>query len=190
LSPGNAVSRPEIVPSGSRRKIDGALCRARLGDRIDLFEQAKEVIYGESVAMDVTNPEHGGGYFLFMKRPQWSNEEEVQLVRPRTKHNVPGVIIQPEWLTRIILGRNISQENERPGRRAGSSGLPGVAGCPPATLERAPYRLPAVEAVPPNRLTAFARPPYPHVHHPFLESVFGPVHNLAVDAGILLPRLG
>jgi hypothetical protein len=78
----------------------------------ELFEHAKEVIYGESVPMDVTNPEHRSGYFLFMKRPEWSNEEEIRLVRPRTKHNVPGVIIRPEWLTRIILGRNISQENE------------------------------------------------------------------------------
>lgn len=79
----------------------------------ELFEHAKEVTYGESVAMDVTNPEHRSEYFLFMKRPEWSNEEEVRLVRARTKHNVPGVIIEPEWLTRIILGRNISQESER-----------------------------------------------------------------------------
>jgi hypothetical protein len=79
----------------------------------ELFEHAKEVIYGECVPMDVMNPEHWSGYFLFMKRLEWSNEEEIRLVRPRTKHNVPGVIIRPDWLTRIILGRNISHENER-----------------------------------------------------------------------------
>jgi len=79
----------------------------------ELFKHAKEVIYGESVPMDVTNPAHRSGYFLFMKRPEWSNEEEIRLVRPRTKNNVPGVIIRPEWMTRIILGKNISEENER-----------------------------------------------------------------------------
>ena len=79
----------------------------------ELFEHAKEVIYGESIPMDITNADHRSGYFLFMKRPEWSNEEEIRLVRPRTKNNVPGVIIHPEWLTRIILGKNMSEKNER-----------------------------------------------------------------------------
>jgi hypothetical protein len=78
-----------------------------------LFEHAKEVIYAEAFPMDVTNREHRNGYWFFMKKPEWSNEEEVRLVRPRTANNVLGVIIQPEWLTRIILGRNIAAENRR-----------------------------------------------------------------------------
>jgi hypothetical protein len=34
------------------------------------------------------------------------------------------------------------------------------------------------------------RETHPHVHYPFLENVFGPIHDLAVDSGILLPRPG
>lgn len=78
-----------------------------------LFEHAKEVIYAEAFPMDVTNAEHRSGYWFFMKTPEWSNEEEVRLVRPRTPNNVPGVIIQPEWLRRIILGRHMTEDNRR-----------------------------------------------------------------------------
>ena len=78
-----------------------------------LFEHAREVIYAEAFPMDVTNREHRNGYWFFMKKPEWSNEEEVRLVRPRTPNNVSGVIIQPEWLTRIILGRNTAEEHMR-----------------------------------------------------------------------------
>ena len=34
------------------------------------------------------------------------------------------------------------------------------------------------------------REAHPHVHHPFLEDVFGPIHDLAVESGIVLPRPG
>ena len=34
------------------------------------------------------------------------------------------------------------------------------------------------------------REAYSHIQHSFLENVFGPIHDLAVDAGILLPGLG
>lgn len=78
-----------------------------------LFEHAKEVIYAEAFPMDVSNPEHRSGYWFFMKTPEWSNEEEVRLLRPRTPNNVPGVIIKPEWLTRIILGRHMTEDNRR-----------------------------------------------------------------------------
>jgi hypothetical protein len=33
-----------------------------------LFERAKEVTYGDSMQMDVTNPEHRNGYWFFCKR--------------------------------------------------------------------------------------------------------------------------
>jgi hypothetical protein len=75
-----------------------------------LFEKCVEVIYGDSIPMDVTNPEERKGYFLYCKRPDWSNEEEVRVVRMR--HSVGHDKIQPEWLTRIILGNAISLEQE------------------------------------------------------------------------------
>ncbi len=89
-----------------------------------LFDHAKEVIYAEAFPMDVTNREHRNGYWFFMKKPEWSNEEEVRLVRPRTPNNVPGVIIQPEWLARIILGRGMSAQNERQIREWASERIP------------------------------------------------------------------
>jgi len=70
-----------------------------------LFERAKEVIYGESTQMDVTNPEHRNGYWFFCKRQEWSNEEEVRLVLPRGKGS--KVRIDPECLTRVILGKDM-----------------------------------------------------------------------------------
>ena len=60
--------------------------------------------------MDVINPEERKSYFLYCKRPDWSNEEEVRVVRMR--HSVGHDKIQPEWLTRIILGKAISLEHE------------------------------------------------------------------------------
>ena len=71
-----------------------------------LFEHTKDVIYGESAQMDVTNREHRSGYWFFCKRPEWSNEEEVRLVAIRRQG--PIVAIDPKWLTRIILGKDMS----------------------------------------------------------------------------------
>jgi Protein of unknown function (DUF2971) len=74
-----------------------------------LFEHAMEVTYKEAVPMDVTNPDQRKGYFFFFKKPDWSNEEEVRLVLPRNKGS--KVKIDPHWLTRIILGKNMFEEN-------------------------------------------------------------------------------
>lgn len=74
-----------------------------------VFERAMEVTYEESVQMDITNPEHRNGYWFFYKKPEWSNEEEVRLVLQRNKGS--KVKIDPRWLTRVILGKNISAEN-------------------------------------------------------------------------------
>jgi Protein of unknown function (DUF2971) len=74
-----------------------------------LFASAMEVTYEEAVPMDVTNPDHRKDYFFFFKKPEWSNEEEVRLVLQRNKGL--KVKIDPHWLTRIILGKNMSEEN-------------------------------------------------------------------------------
>ena len=74
-----------------------------------LFERAMEVTYEESVQMDITNPEYRNGYWFFFKRPEWSNEEEVRLVLQRNRGS--KVKIDPRWLTRVILGKNMSVDN-------------------------------------------------------------------------------
>jgi hypothetical protein len=76
-----------------------------------LFAYAKEVIYGEATEMDVMNPEHRSGYWFFCKRSEWSNEEEVRLVLPRGKGC--KVNIDPHWLTRIILGKDMTDANRK-----------------------------------------------------------------------------
>lgn len=67
-----------------------------------LFERAMDVIYGDGVEMDVTNPQHRNGFWFFCKRLEWSTEEEVRLVLPRNRGT--KVKIEPSWLSRIILG--------------------------------------------------------------------------------------
>lgn len=74
-----------------------------------LFEHTKDVIYGESAQMDVTNREHRSGYWFFCKRQEWSNEEEVRLVAIRRQGLI--VPIDPKWLTRIVFGKDMSAEH-------------------------------------------------------------------------------
>ena len=75
------------------------------------FQHAREVIYGESTRMDVTNREHRSGYWFFCKRQEWSNEEEIRLVGIRKQG--PTVVIDPKWLTRIILGKDIVESHRK-----------------------------------------------------------------------------
>jgi hypothetical protein len=74
------------------------------------FAKCVEVLYGDSIPIDVTNPNERTSFSLYCKRPDWSNEEEVRVVRMR--HSVGHDKIQPEWLTQIILGKAISLEHE------------------------------------------------------------------------------
>jgi len=76
-----------------------------------LFERAHEVTYGDSMEMDVTDREHRNGYWFFSKRQEWSNEEEVRLVLPRGKGS--KVKIEPRWLTRVILGKDMTDANRK-----------------------------------------------------------------------------
>ena len=72
-----------------------------------LFACAKEVVYGDATEMDLQNREHRSGYWFFCKRQEWSNEEEVRLVLQRGKGN--RVKIEPQWLTRLIFGKNMTE---------------------------------------------------------------------------------
>jgi hypothetical protein len=49
---------------------------------------------------------------LVCKRLDWINEEEVRLILPRSKGTTVR-LNDPRWLTKIILGMNMSAENER-----------------------------------------------------------------------------
>jgi len=75
-----------------------------------LFKFAKDVIYEDSARVDITRKEHLNGFWFFCKRTEWSNEEEVRLVLPRRKGS--KVKIDPTWLTRLILGKNMSEAHE------------------------------------------------------------------------------
>ena len=55
--------------------------------------------------------EHRNGYWFFCKRAEWSNEEEIRLVLPRGKGS--RVKIEPHWLTRVILGKDMIDANRQ-----------------------------------------------------------------------------
>lgn len=76
-----------------------------------LFETARDVLYEDSLQMDVNNRDHTNGFWFFCKRPEWSNEEEVRLVLPRRMGS--KVKLEPRWLKRLILGKSISEHNEQ-----------------------------------------------------------------------------
>jgi Protein of unknown function (DUF2971) len=74
-------------------------------------EHVMEVIYGEYAPFDVVDSENRSAEFLVSKRPEWSNEEEVRLLRARGSG--PYVSIQPQWLTRIILGKDMTADSQK-----------------------------------------------------------------------------
>jgi Protein of unknown function (DUF2971) len=74
-------------------------------------EHVFEVIYGESAPFSLIDSAKRDARFLVYKRPQWSNEEEVRLIRARGLN--PQVKFEPQWLTRIILGERMSPENQK-----------------------------------------------------------------------------
>lgn len=75
-----------------------------------LFGNSIEVIYGECHAFHLLDPAQRTPRFLIYKRPEWSNEEEVRLIRER--NSKPTVNVDPRWLTRIIIGKDMTEENE------------------------------------------------------------------------------
>lgn len=75
-----------------------------------VFGTARDVMYEDSLRMDVNNPDHRNGFWFFCKRLEWSNEEEVRLVLPRNCGS--KVKLDPRWLRRLILGKNIAKEHE------------------------------------------------------------------------------
>ena len=78
-----------------------------------LFENAKDVNYLNREDMEIapTEPSLLQGHFLFCKTREWQCEEEVRLVLPPHEGR-SKVKFQPAWLTRIILGKAMSDENK------------------------------------------------------------------------------
>lgn len=76
-----------------------------------LFMSARDVLYSDSLQMDVNDPDQTNGFWFFRKRPEWSNEEEVRLVLPRNLGS--KVKLDPRWLKRLILGEKVSEKNEQ-----------------------------------------------------------------------------
>jgi len=68
-----------------------------------LFTAAREVIYGDTVDFDPTDPDQRNAYILFQKTLDWQTEEEVRLVTPRG--TLPIIKFDPNLLTRIIIGQ-------------------------------------------------------------------------------------
>ena len=90
-----------------------------------LFESARDVIYEDTLQMNVNNPEHANGAWFFYKRPEWSNEEEVRLVLPRGRGS--KVKISPVWLKRLILGKSVTELNEQAIRTWARQRVPNLA---------------------------------------------------------------
>ena len=90
-----------------------------------LFENSRDVLYEDSLQMDVNNPEHTNGFWFFCKRLEWSNEDEVRLVLPRRLGS--KVRLDPSWLKRLILGKNVSTQNEQTVRAWAQQRAPDLA---------------------------------------------------------------
>jgi len=78
-----------------------------------LFDHAKDVNYLDLKDMEilVTDASLLNGDFLFCKTREWRCEDEVRLVLSRNdgRSKIP---FNPAWLTRIILGKAMSDENK------------------------------------------------------------------------------
>jgi hypothetical protein len=79
-----------------------------------LFEHAMDVSYLEMKDMEVGVNDAGllKGYFLFCKTREWRCEEEVRLVLSRNDGRSKVKLADPRWVTKIILGKGMSEENK------------------------------------------------------------------------------
>jgi len=77
-----------------------------------LFEHAMDVSYlpSKDMVVPITDPDVLSGRFVFCKTREWQCEEEVRLMLPPHDGRIK-VSFNPVWLTRIILGKAISDEN-------------------------------------------------------------------------------
>jgi hypothetical protein len=85
-----------------------------------MFEHAKDVNYLDLKDMEicVTDPSLLSGHFLFCKSRDWICEDEVRLVLSRNDRRIK-VKFDPVWLTRIILGKAMSEQSTQELRKEG-----------------------------------------------------------------------
>jgi hypothetical protein len=96
-----------------------------------LFENTFEMVYGEYAPFDLNDSNNRSASFLAHKRLEWSNEEEVRLLRARGSG--PQVKIEPQWLSRIILGKNMSLDHQKQIRESAKFRQPRTC-CRPSVL--------------------------------------------------------
>jgi hypothetical protein len=77
------------------------------------FTAAKPVVYGDVFNFDVTSPTAivDSLEFTYRKTMDWANEEEYRLVGPSVAPS--RLEIDPSWLTRIILGKDIKKPDRQ-----------------------------------------------------------------------------
>ena len=81
--------------------------------RQGLFTAAQGVIYSNRYRFDLANPFHATSDWFFCKSSEWTNEEEIRLVLARAMGG-PYFRIEPQWLSRVILGKEMpSKEREQ-----------------------------------------------------------------------------
>ncbi len=80
----------------------------------DFFAWAKDVKYLEPNDMEISldDPLLTCGYFFFCKTTDWRDEDEVRVVQSR-RHPNNRVRINPNCLTRIIIGKDMKPEHEK-----------------------------------------------------------------------------
>jgi len=75
-----------------------------------LFGRAFDVVYGDHVKIDVTDPEQINITFLYRKTLAWRAQREARVVQfPRGGSHVD--VFDPRLLRRVILGRDVSSEH-------------------------------------------------------------------------------
>jgi hypothetical protein len=74
------------------------------------FTLAREVVYDNTLQMDLSNPKHRHHYWLYCKDSDYKFEQEVRMVWPK-QFKSRFIPIKPEWLTRIILGSKMPQRD-------------------------------------------------------------------------------
>lgn len=74
-----------------------------------------DVSYLDSDQMEIpiTDPALLKGYFLFCKTSNWSDKDEVRLVLSRKDGRSKVRLNDPRWLTRIILGKEMSADHRK-----------------------------------------------------------------------------
>ena len=101
------------------------------------FAPAREVVYDNSFVMDFRDETHRTANWFFYKSPDWSNEEEVRLVLPKSLGG-PLFKMPAGLLTRVILGKDVSTSDVERIKTWGTTSVPPL---PVVTTKWDPFQL-------------------------------------------------